>query len=129
MAEQKPPYTLKIKIASARADAISDALAAIHELASDAGQSGDHTTTVTIAGFTEQPLLDIRAAFESFLWHHAVGMECKIGLEGPGIRPEMTEALRATPMDREWQDFANRTGASVKGSLLGQQIDVRPRTA
>ncbi len=54
-------------------------------------------------------------------------MECKIGLESPGIRPEMTEMLRATPMEREWQKFADKHNASISGSLLGKKIDVAPR--
>lgn len=129
MPELKPPYKLKIKIDSARADAISDALAAIHQLASDAGQSGDHSTTITIEGFTEAPLLGIRAEFEQFLWNHKIGMECKIGLEGPGIRPEMTDILKATPMEREWQAFADRTNTEITGTLMGHRIDAKPRTA
>ena len=129
MAEPKPPYKLKIKIDSARADAIADALAAIHQIAGDKSVSGDQSTTITLECFTEAPLLDVRAQFEQFLWDHKIGMECKIGLEGPGIRPEMTEILKATPMDREWQSFADRTGATVEGTIMGRRVDAKPRTA
>lgn len=129
MPEPKPPYKLKIKLDSARADAIADALAAIHEIAGDQSVAGDQTTTITLEAYTEAPLLFVRAEFEKFLWNHAVGMKCKIGLEGPGIRPEMTDILQATPMEREWQKFADENNAEISGSLMGHRIDVKPRTA
>ncbi len=125
----KPPYKLKIKIDSARADALADAFAAIREIIGETEVIGDHATTITLESFTEAPLLDIRAQFERFLWHHKIGMECKIGLESPGVRPEMAETLRATPMEREWQKFADANNAEVRGSMMGQSVNVKPRTA
>ena len=129
MAEQKPPYKLKIKIDSARADAVSDAFVAIQAIIGDAAVLGNHTTTITLESYTEALLLSVRAEFEKFLYRHKIGMECKIGLESPGVRPEMTETLRATPMEHEWQKFADEHNAEIHGSLLGQRIDVNPRIA
>ena len=129
MAEQKPPYKLKIKIDSARADAVGDAFAAIQAIIGDTAVSGNHATTITLESYTEAPLLSVRAEFEKFLYQHKIGMECKIGLESPGIRPEMAETLRATPMEREWQAFADEHNAEIRGTLLGQRVDVKPRVA
>lgn len=128
MAEQKPPYKLKIKIDSARADAVGDAFAAIQAIIGDTAVSGS-VTTITLESYTEAPLLSVRAEFEKFLYQHKIGMECKIGLESPGIRPEMAETLRATPMEREWQAFADEHNAEIRGTLLGRRVDVKPRVA
>ena len=150
----KPPYKLKIKIDSARADALADAFKAIQEIVGDnEAMTGDHATVITLEAHTEAPLVAVREAFERFatvitleahteaplvavreaferfLWHHPVGMECKIGLESPGVRPEMAATLRSTPMEREWQKFADDYGTEVRGSVLGQKVDVKPRTA
>lgn len=124
MAEQKPPYKLKIKIDSARADAIADAIAdafaAIQAIIGDSAVSGNHATTITLECYTEAPLLAVRAEFEQFLYHHKIGMECKIGLESPGIRPEMAETLRATPMERVWSG-GETAGAKVLDWLVDRE--------
>ena len=130
MPEPKPTYTYTFKFKSSRPDAVAQALEHLQELASDADESGEASATLTIESFHEAPLHDIREALEQWLFKQDVWIDCEVTTKAPGLRPETREALlrarQQTPMDREWQNFANKNGASISGTLFGKRIDVAP---
>jgi hypothetical protein len=107
MAADKPPYKLTVKLDSARPDALSQALEALRDIISDHDQTGEAESTIVIESFKESPLLEVREAFEEWLWKYKIGIGCKIRLDSPGVRPESASIFRArfaTPMDQEgWE--------------------------
>ena len=129
MPEPKAPYKLTVKLSSARPDAIGEALAQLRQLTSDHDLTGESTATLTIECFKESPLSSVREMFELWLYSYKIALDCEVTSKAPGLRPETVAVLRAnraTPMDQEWQEFADKNGAEVSGSLLGHKIHVTP---
>jgi hypothetical protein len=87
---------------------------------------------MTIEGYQEAPLISVMEAFETWLFYHGK-VDCEMTVKRPGLRPETRELLarekRQTPMDKEWQDFADKNGATVSGTLFGRRIDMAPRAS
>jgi len=130
MPEPKAPYKLMVKLSSARPDAIGEALAQLRQLTSDHDLSGDSTATLTIECFKEAPLRDVRELFEVWLYGYKIALDCEVTSKAPGLRPETMAVLRAhnaTPMDQEWQDFADKNGVEVSGTLFGHHLHVVPK--
>lgn len=101
----KSPYTLSIKLSSARPDALGECLTQIRDLMSDYDQSGESTATIKIESYKEAPLKALCDDLELWLYRYKIGIDCEIGLKRPGLRPETMLELRArneTPMDRQW---------------------------
>ena len=131
MPEPKAPYKLTVKLSSARPDAIGEALAHLRQLTSDHDLTGESTATLTIECFKESPLSSVREMFELWLYGYKIALDCEVTSKAPGLRPETAAVLRAnraTPMDQEWQEFADKNGAEVSGSLLGHRLHVVPRS-
>lgn len=130
--EPKPPYKLTIKLSGARPERIAEALNALQECVSDHDQTGDTSSTAVIECWKEENARSVADAFEDWLYQHALGLDSDMVFHRPGVRPEtIAQRLREkhqTPMDREWQDFADKNGASVSGTILGQRINVSPST-
>lgn len=130
MPDPKPPYRLTIKLSGARPERIAEALRALQQCCSDHDQTGDTGATAVIECWKEQDARDVADAFEDWQYRHALGLESTMDIHRPGVRPEtIAQRLREkdmTPMDKEWQDFANKTGARVNGSMFGHRIDVAP---
>ena len=113
----KPPYTLSFKLKSARADAISAALAQLQAITADYDQTGETAATVTIEAWREQDIVNVRTAFEVWLHRHMIGITCEVTRKDPGVRPETAQFLRAhgeTPMDALLHSLADRVGARVE---------------
>lgn len=107
MAADKPPYKLTAKLDSERPDVIGEALGQLREITGERDQTGKDTATLTIESYLEQPLTEIMAAFEEWLWQHKIGLGCEMFIGRPGVRPEMAAVFRArkdTPMDRQGWD-------------------------
>jgi hypothetical protein len=131
MPEPKSPYKLTVKLSSARPDAIGEALAHLRQLTSEHDLTGESTATLTIECFKEAPLKSVRELFELWLYGYKIALDCEVTAKAPGLRPETAAVLRAnnaTPMDREWQDFADKNGAEVSGTLAGHRLHVVPRS-
>lgn len=116
MAGDKAPYKLTVKLDSERPDAIGQALSQLREIAGERDQTGKGSATLTIDSYLEQPLTEICAAFEEWLWQHQIGLGCEMTIGRPGVRPEMAAVFRArrdTPMDRQgWE------GAASQGTIV-----------
>lgn len=124
----KAPYQLRIKLDGVKPEHIAAALSELRERAAEYDQAGEASATMTIEGYQEAPLISVMEAFETWLFYHGK-VDCEMTVKRPGLRPETRELLarekRRTPMDAI-QGFADKYGASVHGSLLGQRIDVEP---
>lgn len=132
MPEPKAPYRLTIKLDGAKPERIAEALNELRETGSVFDQTGSASATMIIESWQEGPLRSVVDAFEEWLYRHAQGLDVDVKLQRPGIRPE-TIAQRArekhdTPMDQEWQAFADKNGAEVSGTLFGKRLHVVPRT-
>ena len=102
MPQEKPPYSLVIKLTSDRADAIGAALEQLREIGGDFDLTGEASATITLESFRESPLLELREAFERWLFRYEIGIQTEVKLKAPGLRPETIAILRAakqTPMD------------------------------
>ena len=130
MPEPKPTYTYTFKFKSSRPDAVAAALEHLQELASDTDESGESSATLIIESFNEASLVGIREQLEQWLFRQDVWIDCEVTTKAPGLRPEVRETLlrarQQTPMDREWQAFANRNNVAVSGTMFGQRISVEP---
>jgi hypothetical protein len=128
-AEPKAPYKLTVKLDGAKPEHVAAALIELRERASEYDQTGETSATMTIEAFQEGPLRAVMDAFETWLYYHG-HVDCEMKLARPGIRPETAAMLarekNRTPMDAEWQKFADKNNASVSGTLLGKKIDVQP---
>lgn len=134
---EKPPYKLTIKLDGAKPERITEALTALRETAADHDQSGDVSATMTLEGYQEAPLRAIMDIFEEWLYRHAQGLDCEMGLKRPGIRPEtiamrmrekqttpMDELLKATPGGQVMSWLVNREGVGDENLF-----DDEPETA
>lgn len=130
MPQDKPTYSIKFTLKSARPDAVSDALAHLHELASESDERGEASATLTIESYHERALGEIRDAFERWLFGYDIGIECEVVTKAPGLRPEVRESLmrlkQLTPMDREgWEenkpDYRKARGALQEAATPGER--------
>lgn len=113
---EKAPYKLAIKLTSARPDALAEAIKNLQAIASEYDTTGEGTVTITFEGYKEQPLRDIREAFELYLYRQEIGIDCEVTAKAPGLRHETVTALRATrrtPMDTVF-GFADKYGSKVE---------------
>lgn len=129
---EKPPYRLTIKLDGAKPERITEALTALRETAADHDQSGDVSATMTLEGYQEAPLRAVMDIFEEWLYRHAQGLDCEMGLKRPGIRPE-TIAMRmrekqTTPMDQLLRNGGTITLGREHFDAL-QQADAQLRGA
>lgn len=130
MPEPKAPYKLTVNLDGAKPERIAGALTELRETAGAYDQTGEASATMTIEAYQERPLHALIDAFEDWLYRNAQGLDVDIKLQRPGIRPEtIAQRMREkheTPMDKEWQEFADRNGTEVHGTLFGKRIDVTP---
>lgn len=130
MATEKAPYKLTVKLDDARPETIAEALTQLRDTAGEYDQTGESSAQMVIESYQEGPLQAVMEAFESWLFHMAPGLDCEMKLSRPGLRPETRELLarakRETPMDKEWQQFADKHQASIHGTVLGRRVDVEP---
>lgn len=117
MATEKPPYKLTVKLEGAKAERVAEALTELREQAAAYDQTPEVSATMIIEAWRERDLTEVMAAFEAWLYEHAIGLDCEMKLVRPGIRPE-TIAMRQreqqqTPMDKI-QGFAEKYGATIE---------------
>lgn len=127
MPDPKAPYSLKVKLTSARPDAIGEALAQLRQLTSDHDLTGESTATLTIECFKEAPLSSVRELFELWLYGYKIALECEVTSKAPGLRPETAAVLRAnhaTPMD----DLLGDGVDSVTLSGAGRSVTLTAET-
>ncbi len=123
MATEKPLYKMTIDFVSYRPDALNDALDRLNELAEEFDQTpGQIKTKATIESDSEEAIRSIRYQLETYLKINKTVISGKVGIEEPLVRPEP----EPTPMDKAWQDFADKNGASITGTLFGRPINVEP---
>jgi hypothetical protein len=127
--DPKPPYKVTITLKGAKPEHVTAALAELSERAAEYDQSGETSATMTIEAFREDILMTVVNAFETWLFYQG-SAECDIKLVRPGLRPETAAMLarekNRTPMDAEWQAFADKNHTSVTGTLFGRPINVMP---
>lgn len=116
MATEKAPYKLTIKLAGAKPEKLAQALLELRERAAEYDQAGEAQTTLTIEAWQEGPLRAIVDSFETWLYHNAIGIECEVKVQRPGIRPETiamySREKKQTPMDQEgWEDDEDEVGS------------------
>jgi len=102
MASDKPFYKLTIKLDSARADALAEAIQQLRDIASDYDTAAQSSATLIFESYQEAPIIGIREQFELWLHRYQIGLGCEVTQKSPGVRPETILALRAmhrTPMD------------------------------
>lgn len=113
MPDDKPPYKLVITLSSARPDSIGEALKQIRDIAADQDLLGNGEGKIVFESFRDRDLKDLADAIELYLADHQLGMESKMRLDRPGIRPEWLAVHRArhtTPMDKTgWEQKAPET--------------------
>jgi hypothetical protein len=128
----KPPYKATITIKGVKPEHVTAALTELNERAAEYDQSGETSATMVLESFREDVLRSVIDAFETWLFYHGKA-ECEIKLARPGLRPETAQLLARekgrTPMDAEWQAFADKNQTTVTGTLFGQRIDVAPSDA
>jgi len=80
-------------------------MAELQERAAEYDQAVNATCAPTIESWQEGPIRAVIDAFETWLFYHAIGIDCEIKLQRPGVRPETSAMLarekRLTPMDQE----------------------------
>lgn len=106
MASDKAPYQLTIKIDSSRADAVSEAITQIREIAGEYDQRAETSASLKFECYKEAPLTAILESFEVWLYHYKIALECDVSIKRPGVRPETALRLRTrgTPMDQAGWD-------------------------
>jgi aromatic ring-opening dioxygenase catalytic subunit (LigB family) len=131
MPDPKAPYKLTIKLDGAKPERIAEALTELRETGSIFDQTGSASATMIIESWQEGPLRSVVDAFEDWLYAHAQGLDVDVKLQRPGIRPEtIAQRMREkheTPMDKEWQEFADTNGAEITGTVAGRRLHVVPR--
>jgi hypothetical protein len=123
--EPKPPYRLTIKLAGARPERIAEALQALQECVSSHDQTGETGATAVIECWKEADAIAVADAFEDWQYRHAIGLDSKMDLQRPGVRPETIAARmrekHQTPMD-VIDGFAERHGARVEFMVAGDDM-------
>lgn len=95
MASDKPFYKLTIKLDSARADALAEAIQQLRDIASDYDTAAQSSATLIFESYQEAPIIGIREQFELWLHRYQIGLGCEVTQKSPGVRPETILALRA----------------------------------
>lgn len=118
MAAEKAPYKVTFKLAGAKPEKIAEAMLELRERAAEHDQTGEAQTTLTIEAWQEDPLRAIVDSFETWLYHNAIGIECEVRVQRPGIRPETiarySREKKQTPMDQQgWEDNDTAIGSDV----------------
>ena len=77
MASDKPFYKLTIKLDSARADALAEAIQQLRDIASDYDTAAQSSATLIFESYQEAPIIGIREQFELWLHRHQIGLGCE----------------------------------------------------
>lgn len=125
----KAPYKATVTLKGAKPEHVAEALVELRERAAEYDQTGEASATLTLESFREDVLMTVINAFETWLFYHGHA-ECEIKLNRPGLRPETAQLLarekNRTPMDAEWQDFADTHKTSITGTLFGRPLNIVP---
>lgn len=111
MAAEKPWYKLTISLDAAKVETLMKALTHLNELTTAQSQPGDLKTRIAMESFHEETLLAIRDDFEAWLRVNRVGIDGKVTLEAPVVRPR--PEAEPTPMEEYLDRLRPTPGSGV----------------
>jgi hypothetical protein len=74
----------------------------------------------------DEDAADLEDTIDAALSARPVGIEVVLKTTKERHVTRDTAIPRVTPMDKEWQDFADKNNSTITGTLFGQRIDVAP---
>jgi hypothetical protein len=120
MAKDKPWYSLKLDLTSAKTEPMTQALTRLDEITSEHSTPGGMKVAVTFESFQEETLRAIREQFEAFMRQSKLGVEFEVTFKEPGVRPRP----EPEPMDDMFEDELPR-GSRVAVAFADHLLDRR----
>ena len=100
MADDKPWYTLEIKLTASKVEKMTAALERLDEITSEHSTPGMLKFGVKFESFQEETLQAIREQFEVWLRQERLGIEGDVVMKSPVVRPQPEKA----PMDALFEE-------------------------
>lgn len=92
MADDKPWYTLEIKLTASKVDKMTAAVTKLDEITSEHSTPGTLKFGVKFESFQEETLQAIREQFEVWLRQQRLGIEGDVVMKAPVVRPRPEQA-------------------------------------
>lgn len=111
MADDKPWYSLEIKLSAAKVEKMTAAMTRLDEITSEHSTPGQLKATIEFESFQEETLTAIREQFELWLRQERLGVEGDVSMKSPVVRPRPDAS---TPMDDLFDEVLPSSGRVEK---------------